>query len=148
VSSTYIPVALRALIATQAGNRCGYCLTTEAVVGSPMEIEYIVPKAQGGPTVEANPWPACSACNGFKADRTAGMVPILGEYVTLFNPRRQNWREHFAWTRGADYVVGTTASGRATVATLKLNRPMLVRARRLWVRIGVHPPNDSISESS
>lgn len=142
MSATYIPAVLRELVAQQAGRRCGYCLTAEEVVGSPMEIDHLVPEAQGGLTVEENLWLACSGCNTFKGDRTAALDPLTSESVALFHPRRHRWQEHFAWTASGEYIVGQTAIGRATVAALRLNRPLLVRARRLWVCIGVHPPDD------
>lgn len=34
------------------------------------------------------------------------------------------------------------ALGRATVNALHLNRPLLVAARRAWVKAGWHPPED------
>ena len=109
-----------------------------------MEIDHLVPEAQGGLTEEGNLWLACSACNTFKGDRTTVLDPLTGEIVPLFNPRQQHWEEHFAWTAAGDYIIGQTAIGRATVAALKLNRPLMVRARRLWMRIGVHPPQDTV----
>jgi hypothetical protein len=111
-----------------------------------MEIDHLIPEAQGGRTVEENLWLSCSACNAFKGDRARGIDPLSGETVALFNPRRQLWREHFAWMQSGDLVVGRTPIGRATVAALKLNRPLLVHARQLWVRIGVHPPRDAAPE--
>ena len=68
------------------------------------------------------------------------LVEALAEAVSL---EQQRWGEHFAWTAAGDYIIGQTAIGRATVAALKLNRPLMVRARRLWVRIRVHPPQDT-----
>ena len=44
-------------------HRCGYCLTTELLIGAPMEIEHIIPTALGGQTEESNLWLACSLCN-------------------------------------------------------------------------------------
>jgi len=125
-------------VGRHASHRCGYCLTAEEVVGSPLEIDHLIPEARGGLTIKENLWLACSACNAFKGDRTTGLDPLSGEIVMLFNPRRQHWRDHFAWTQSGDLIIG-----RATVAALKLNRPLLVRARRLWMRIGVHPPEDA-----
>lgn len=104
-----------------------------------------MPEAKGGLTEEGNLWLACPVCNGFKGDRTTALDPLTGETVALFNPRRHRWQEHFAWTAEGDYIIGQTAIGRATVAVLKLNRPLLVRARRLWSRIGVHPPEDDLT---
>lgn len=143
MSTARIPAALRELVAGQAAHRCGYCHTAEEIVGSPMEIDHLIPEAQGGPTVEENLWLACPACNAVKGDRTAAIDPLSSETVALFNPRQQRWQEHFDWTQSGDSIVGRTPIGRATVAALRLNRPLLVRARRLWVRIGLHPPRDS-----
>jgi hypothetical protein len=140
--SGYISKALRQGVTEQARHRCGYCLTSEYIVGTPMEIEHIVPQALGGLGEESNLWLACSLCNDTKLDRVAGLDSVTGELVRLFNPRQDVWTEHFAWSDDGTLIVGRTAEGRATVATLKLNRPSLVIARRAWVQAGWHPPTD------
>ena len=142
MSKTYIPKALRELVAQQARYRCGYCLSQEAVVGTPMEFDHIIPESLGGLTEEANLWLACSLCNDHKGDRIAALDPESGEVVRLFDPRRQVWPEHFAWTAEGDRINGLTPIGRATVAALNLNRPSLVKARQAWVSVGWHPPGD------
>ena len=96
MSQSYVPKALRERVAAQAQHRCGYCLTAEAIVGTPMEIEHIVPESLGGPTEEENLWLACSLCNEHKGNRIAAVDPVTGEMVRLFNARYQRWREHFA----------------------------------------------------
>ncbi len=142
MSKTYISKALRERVAVQAQHRCGYCLTQEAVVGTPMEIEHLLPEVLGGLTEEANLWLACSLCNNHKGDRIAAIDPETGDLVRLFNPRQQRWLEHFAWMPEGDRMTGLTSTGRATIIALQLNRPTLVRARRLWVVAGWHPPGD------
>ncbi len=142
MSKTYISKALRETIARQARSRCGYCFTQEAVVGTPMEIDHIIPELLGGLTEESNLWLACSLCNDHKGDRVAALDPDSGEIVRLFDPRRESWHEHFAWAAEGDRIMGLTATGRATVLALNLNRPALVRARRAWVSVGWHPPED------
>jgi hypothetical protein len=146
VSVTYIPVAVRTRVAQQARNRCGYCHTSEEVTGAAMEIEHLVPESRGGSSTEANLWLACSECNSFKGDHVAAPDPTTNELVPLFNPRYQVWQEHFAWTSDGAHVVGLTASGRATVQALRLNRPLLTSARRIWVRAGAHPPGDDVPD--
>lgn len=47
---------LRERVSRQAGYRCGYCLTTEAVVGTPMELDHLLPESLGGLTEEQNLW--------------------------------------------------------------------------------------------
>jgi len=142
MSDAYIPKAVREKVAAQARHRCGYCLTSEAIVGTPMEIDHLIPQSLGGPTEEDNLWLACSLCNDHKGDRIAALDPASGEIMRLFDPRRQAWREHFAWTEAGDRIVGLTPPGRATVAALNLNRPSLVKARQAWVSVGWHPPKD------
>jgi hypothetical protein len=86
--------------------RCGYCHTQEAVVGSPMEIDHIVPEVLGGATVEGNLWLACSLCNSSKGARVAALDPVTGEMVALFNPRRQSWPDHFVWEGDGTLIAG------------------------------------------
>jgi hypothetical protein len=142
VSSSYIPRALRERITEEARGRCGYCLSQEAVIGMAMDIDHIIPKADGGPTIESNLWLACEACNALKGSRTDGLDGETGALIRLFNPRTDAWREHFAWAPGGAIVVGLTPIGRVTVAVLDLNRERLVGARRMWVAAGWHPPRD------
>ena len=142
MSGAYVSKELRERVSAHARRRCGYCLTAEAVVGAPMEIDHILPESLGGPTVEENLWLACSLCNDHKADRVAGFDAITGEIVRVFDPRRQVWTEHFRWTTAGDQIVGLTPCGRVTVRVLDMNRASLVHARRSWVAVGWHPPKD------
>ena len=60
MSRTYVPTWLRERVADAARHRCGYCLSSEAVVGAPMEIDHLIPESLGGLTEEDNLWLACS----------------------------------------------------------------------------------------
>lgn len=91
MSSAYVPRALRRRVAEDAGHRCGYCLSSEEIVGLPMEIEHLMPQALGGPTTRRNLWLACTACNSFKGHRISAPDQQTGEMVRLFNPREQSW---------------------------------------------------------
>ena len=124
MSKAYISKALRQIVAQQAWQRCGYCLTQEAIVGTPMEVDHIIPESLGGQTEEANLWLACLLCNDHKNDRIAALDPETGEYVGLFDPRRQQWHEHFMWSVNGEQILGLTATGRATAVALQLNRPL------------------------
>jgi hypothetical protein len=142
MSQTHIPRELRERVAAPARYRCGYCLTAQAIVGTPLEIDHLIPECLGGLTVESNLWLACSLCNDIKNNRISGLDPLSGELVRLFNPREQLWHTHFRWTEAGDQIIGLTPTGRATVVTLNLNRPTPVKARQLWVSVGWHPPKD------
>lgn len=136
----YIPAALRRRVATQAAGRCGYCRSAEAVIGITLEFEHIIPLAVGGGSEEVNLWLSCSDCNTRKGTRTSAEDPLSGNDAMLFKPRQQSWFEHFAWTESGVLIEGRTPAGRATVAALQLNLDVLVRARRVWVGVGLHPP--------
>jgi hypothetical protein len=107
-----------------------------------MEIDHLVPESLGGPTEEHNLWLACPLCNQHKWNRLAALDPLTGEAVRLFDPRRQRWSAHFAWSAEGDHIIGLTPTGRATVFALDLNRPSALVARRAWVTVGWHPPKD------
>lgn len=135
-----VPTALRARVAERARYRCGYCLSSQELLGMPMNIEHIVPEALGGSTDEENLWLSCVRCNLYKGARSRAADPESGEMVSLFDPLRESWNEHFAWNQAGIEIMGKTARGRATCAALRLNNAEIVVARRLWVAAGWWPP--------
>lgn len=46
MTAAYIPQSLRARVAEQARYRCGYCLSSEQIVGLSMEIDRLTPTLQ------------------------------------------------------------------------------------------------------
>jgi hypothetical protein len=92
-----------------------------------------------GNTASELAW-ACPACNSHKYTKTHAHDPQTGRLVPLFNPRRQRWSQHFAWSEDFLLVMGRTATGRATVEALHLNRPELLNLRRALRTVGEHPP--------
>jgi hypothetical protein len=44
------------------------------------------------------------------------------------------------WSENGDEVVALTPVGRATIVAFRMNRPQLIRVRRLWIILGEHPP--------
>lgn len=137
-----VPRRLREQVAKEAAYCCGYCRTPERIAGFRLSIEHIIPEARGGKTVAENLWLACHACNEFKAARVHGRDPATGRRIRLWNPRRQIWRDDFAWSDDGTEMIGLTLCGRATIAALRLNRPELVAARWLWVQVGWWPPRE------
>jgi hypothetical protein len=80
---------------------------------------------------------ACVSCSLHKAAKQQAVDPESAEIVALFNPRRQEWRDHFEWDGVA--VTGKTSTGRATIITLKMNRPLILAIRREEALRGRHP---------
>ncbi len=142
MSPGYVSVELRRLVQTDAGKHCGYCRSSEVLTGMPLEIEHIIPEAAGGPTTRENLWLACHRCNEYKGHRTHAIDPQTQVRVALFNPRTQNWSEHFAWSLDGTNILGLTACGRATINILRLNNEYVVTARQFWFEAGWWPPSE------
>lgn len=147
MSRPYIPVEIQEQVLADAGHLCGYCHSDERLSGIPLSIEHIIPRVADGPTARENLWRSCRPCNEQKGGQIAATDPETGELMPLYNPRTQPWREHFGWSVDGSLIEGRTPTGRATIVALQLNRPMLVAARRRWVRAGWHPPEEDLERS-
>lgn len=133
--------AVRRRIAQQARHRCGYCQTQERVSGIPLTLEHIIPRVAGGADEEENLWVSCRLCNEIKGVQTEAIDPQTGRIAPLFNPRNQNWNQHFAWSDDGTEIIGLTDVGRSTVVALSLNTEFRARSRAIWVEAGHHPPS-------
>lgn len=56
-----------------------------------------MPRSKGGSDDPDNLAWACMGCTGIKYNDTSAIDPITMETVPLYNPRTQNWSEHFQW---------------------------------------------------
>jgi hypothetical protein len=56
----------------------------------------------------------------------------------LFNPRTDDWRDHFSMTKRF-LIFGRTAIGRATVEALTMNRDAVIAIRKELVLLGRYP---------
>ena len=126
-------------VARRANHRCEYCRAPEAVFNFPFEVEHIVPTSHGGDDEELNLALTCRSCNLHKSNYLTGPDGVTGTEVALFNPRTDRWAEHFEWDLDRGEIRGLTATGRATVERLRLNDPVQIAARLLWIRLRVFP---------
>ena len=140
MSSTFVSPTDRQTIAARSHNQCSYCQTQQEIAGIQFTIDHIIPESLGGTHELDNLCLACWDCNLIKQSRIAAIDPESEARVPLFHPNQQEWRDLFRWMEGARYIEGKTATGRATVHLLRLNRPLLVRSRERWTRAGWHPP--------
>lgn len=129
MSSTRVPANTREQVRDRANNCCEYCLIPETnEIYLPFHAEHIKPEAYGGETTEANLAWACASCNLSKHDKTAHVDPQTENPALLFNPRLQNWGEHFEMKESGE-IIGKTETGRATVDALKMNENVRVFER-------------------
>jgi len=135
---------LRQAVLERAKGCCEYCRNPVKYVGT-FSLDHSVRRSKGGKTTLDNLAYlafACVSCNGHKHKRTHVDDPVTGRTVALFNPRKQQWQEHFAWSAECTTIQGLTPVGRATVNALRLNRDDAVNLRRLLFAFGEHPPQD------
>src|SRR5574341_182469 len=104
----YLPEEVEQRVRAAAWQRCGYCLSPQHLVMARLEIEHIIPLAQGGSSDEANLWLACPLCNRYKGDKITALDPDTGTQVPLVNPRSQTWIEHFRWSIDGLQIIGVT----------------------------------------
>jgi hypothetical protein len=142
-----IPVALRHLVFVRKNNRCEYCKVSQMGQVATFHIDHIIPVVAGGKTVVENLALACVSCSLRKGARQAIPDPQSQQMTLIFNPRQQLWREHFAWREL--HIIGLTATGRATIKALNLNRPKMlaIRAQEILNIAGSPSPLDSLSEA-
>jgi len=129
---------LRAQVVRRADNRCEYCGLSQVGQAAAFHVDHVVPQSVGGKTTAGNLALACVSCSLRKWARQTAADPESGEEVPLFNPRTQSWTMHFRWE--GEIVVPLAAIGRATVAALALNRPLIVAIRQEEAVRGRHPP--------
>jgi len=135
---TDISPSLHAEVVLRAGHRCEYCRLSQLGQEATFHIDHVVPRAAAGPTTADNLALACVSCSLRKWAKQTATDPDSGKEVPLFNPRTQTWAEHFRWE--GERVVPLTSTGRATVAALAMNRPLIVAIRQEETARGRHPP--------
>lgn len=133
-----ISASLRRLVIQRSENRCEYCGISQIGQVATFHIDHIIPIVAGGETSVENLALACVSCSLRKGARQTLEDLETGEIVSIFNPRRQVWKEHFAWD--GVQVIGLTGIGRATVQALDLNRPTMLAIRGEEELLGRHPP--------
>ncbi len=119
---------IRSLVRQRAGFRCEYCHLPEAVAELRFQIDHLLAEKHGGSHDPSNLGWSCYRCNTHKGPNLVGVDEKTGEITRLFNPRTDQWHDHFKWS-GAK-LVGRTAVGRTTIAVLCINRPDSVLLRR------------------
>jgi hypothetical protein len=130
--------ALEDLVWQRAGRCCEYCHMSQDHDDTPFEIDHIIARKHGGPTVAGNLALSCFFCNSFKGSDLSGLTPGTRKLTPLFNPRRHKWSRHFRWD--GPQLVGRTAIGRVTVAVLRINDPFRVELRAGLIEEGLFPP--------
>src|ERR1700752_487444 len=93
----YIPAELRRAVTQRALGRCEYCGLSQEGQEATFHIDHIIPLTADGQTTTDNLALACVSCSLRKAARQTVVDRQTGEEVPLYNPRREQWSDHFRW---------------------------------------------------
>ena len=118
MSSSYVGVELRRLVASRADRLCEYCLIHEDDTYFGCEVDHIISEKHGGPTDAANLAYACLACNRHKGS-DIGSITATGEFRRFFNPRTDRWGNHFRLDGSA--ILPRDEIGEITARIFQLN---------------------------
>jgi 5-methylcytosine-specific restriction endonuclease McrA len=140
--------ASKKLVRERAKYLCEYSHALEEASAALFAIYHIIP--QSFPNSSDNPDNlalACQLCNGYRYNFMTGIDPETGKNISIFNPRKQRWSDHFIWSADGLRIIGMTDTGRTTCNRLDLNDDRhndgsIVKARRLWVKGGWHSPEE------
>lgn len=135
MSSSYIPTEIRRMVRERANYCCEYCLISEAFTFASHEIDHIIARKHGGETTAENLALSCTICNQHKGSDLASIDPETDKLVPLYNPRKQEWQEHFRIED--NQIIPLTAEGRVTVRLLQFNRQERIEERKLLIKAGI-----------
>ena len=126
-----IPAWLRAAVRQRAAGCCEYCRIPETGTCFAHEPDHIIAEQHGGETTFENLALACVQCNRLKGPNIASIDPETKRVVSLFNPRIDQWPDHFLLEAGR--IIPLTPSGRATARLLNFADREREQARQnLW----------------
>jgi len=134
------------LVRKRASYLCEYCHSPEKISTSRFTIDHIQPRSLNGSDEDNNLALACSRCNQRRYNFIVGRDLETLAILPLFNPRQQQWADHFMWSADAIEIMGITPIGRATCDRLDMNdtrykgERSIQEARALWIQAGWHPP--------
>lgn len=135
--SRYISEKIKALVAKRAGNVCEYCLVHEDDLVFGCQIDHILSIKHGGETVPENLAYSCLVDNVNKGSDLGSVVPPNKKLIRFFNPRTDEWNEHFEHSNG--FINPKTKIGEATARILQFNAPERVQRRQLLILAGKYP---------
>jgi hypothetical protein len=120
--------SVRGFVRERAGYRCEYCRKPELGDGFKHQVDHIISIKLGGSSSPENLCWACVHCNAFKSSIVSGYDSETGQLFPLYNPRLQQWDDHF-WFDGP-MIQGITNIGRLTIQVLRLNDEQEVQIRQ------------------
>jgi len=120
----------RTLVQKRAGHRCEYCHIPEMAYSLSFHVEHIVASVHQRNDDPSNLAWACPPCNVHKGTNLATIDPDTGLQTNVFDPRQNDWTDHFALLEYS--LVGLSPVGRGSIQLLKMNLPRRIELREAY----------------
>ncbi len=130
---------MRETVRRRARFLCEYCYTNERWQYVRFTIDHIIPNDDDSPENLAL---ACFHCNRRKSNKISVYDERIKKEISLFNPRTDNWKDHFAWSDDKITIIAKTETGKITIDLLELNRERILQIRLADVAVKRHPPEE------
>jgi hypothetical protein len=135
----WINTELRQTIANRAKQLREYCLIAEANTFYGCEVDHIISVKHGGSSDADNLAYACSLCNRAKGS-DVGSISASGEFTRFFNPRIDQWSEHFRLD--GSLIQPLTTIGEVTTRIFGFNDSARLHERDEMIRFGKYPSEE------
>lgn len=136
--TSYVSAELRRLIAERANRLCEYCLIHESDTFLGCQVDHVISEKHEGATVAENLCYACTLCNRSKGSDIGSIVVSTGEFTRFYNPRNDNWAEHFSLDGAV--IQSLTPIGEVTTKILGFNDVTRILEREALQKIDRYPP--------
>lgn len=137
--SRYISNSLRKQVSERALFCCEYCLAFEGHSFIKFQIEHIISIKHGGKTVLSNLAYSCFFCNNAKGS-DLGTIVKNEDFVRFYNPRKDDWKEHFEFDK--HIILPKTNIAEGTIKILGLNSEDRLTERKAFFEAEFYPhPN-------
>jgi len=136
---SYVSASVRRVVTRRAGEQCEYCRFPQTASLFTFEMEHIIAEKHDGITNAENLALSCPYCNRFKGTDLGSIDPETQQLTPFFNPRLQQWSDHFRLEGGT--IVPLTPEGRVTAKILQFNIPERILEREQLIAIREYPPH-------
>jgi len=128
---------MRKHVSERAGYCCEYCLLSEDFAFYVFHVDHIKSQKHGGDSSLDNLAYCCPDCNYFKGADVGTFQDNEDELVRFFNPRKDQWNEHFRISQGE--IIPLTPIGSATERIFKFNVLDRLVFRHQLASLGLYP---------
>jgi HNH endonuclease len=133
----YLSQDLRRKIIDRADRRCEYCRICGSDTALGCAIDHTISLKHGGSSDADNLAYACVFCNRYKGSDIGSIIWETQEFVRFYNPRRDQWSEHFQLQ--GNRINPISPIGEVTARILGFNDPMRLLERQELIDRGRYP---------